>query len=791
MKRQLLNGVCTLGILMGGSSLAHAQDAGAPAPDQTAASTQPETDADIVVTARRRSESLQQTPVAISVIGGAQLEAYSIKDFAAIAQFTPGLHTGQTTGSAGGSIFLRGIGSSESSPFVDQAVAVNVDGMQVSSALITQFAELDLAQVEVLRGPQALFFGKNSPGGVISITSAEPTRDWTVIARGGYEFKARDKRGELIVSGPLGDSAGLRLAGRYSRMEGYNQVTTTNAGGAIPYPKSRFPQEEALALRGVLKIEPTDKLTVHLRGLYASQSLNGASSSFLQKIACPTATPAALALDACKPDDKVFLTALPARVFAAAPLFSDRPEGLQETRQHMVIGTIDYNLGSGLTFNSITGLYGVKQRYVNLFANASAPAGGLASNGKFGSDQFTQEARLQTDGTNRVDGMIGLFYEKKDLKNANGAYSIPTSALFPQESNRLRQSAFSAFAQLSFKITPELELSGGARYTDERKRLINFLVSGVDVVPRLPRSRVSYKNTSPEITLTYKPNADLMLFASYKRGFKSGGFDGSLTSGGIAANPGRGLDYLPEKVKGGEGGFKMILADRQVTFNMTGYYYDYSDLQVSAYDPTVSALRIVNATGSRLYGIEPEFTWTPRSAPGLAIRASGAWNHATYTRYFADCYTGQTVALGCNLVLNPATNRFTSQDLTGKQLAKAPRWSATLGGSYEFALGGKLMMGTNADAVYTGRYQAGYQFQPEGYQSSVVKIDAGVRVFTEDKQWEVALIGRNLTDKYTLIRVTDYPLTGSGKGGTADIRSDIGSFLSRGREILLQATFRM
>lgn len=259
---------------------------------------------EIIVTARKRNEDLQETPVVVSVVTGEQLEAYGVKDVFGIAQFTPGLVTGESTGSAGATLFLRGIGSGESSPFVDQAVALNIDGVQIGSALILKAAELDMAQIEVLRGPQALFFGKNSPGGVISLKSADPGNEWEVIAKAAYEFQAREKRGELIVSGPLSDAVGLRVGARHSQMDGYFKVITSSTPPAVPYPFSRFPGQEDTTLRAAMQFEPSSAITITPRMLYARTSLGGSGSNFLQRIHCPFGAPQSLSkLTDCSTDN--------------------------------------------------------------------------------------------------------------------------------------------------------------------------------------------------------------------------------------------------------------------------------------------------------------------------------------------------------------------------------------------------------------------------------------------------------------------------------------------------------
>lgn len=245
----------------------------------------------IIVTARRRVETAQETPVAITVLNDALLDRYGVKGIATIAQLTPGLVTGESQGAVGGSISLRGVGSDEGQAFIDQAVSINVDGVPISTAQILRAAQLDLQQIEVLREPQALFFGKNSPGGIVSLTSADPGSRLEMMVRAGYEFKANERYAEATISTPLTDSLGVRVAGRYSKMDGYINVISPPAPGVTPYGLKAFPKQEELFLRGTIAFKPSDRLSIRLKGTYTDTDIVGSISSFGDIVACPYGLP--------------------------------------------------------------------------------------------------------------------------------------------------------------------------------------------------------------------------------------------------------------------------------------------------------------------------------------------------------------------------------------------------------------------------------------------------------------------------------------------------------------------
>ncbi|RYD90581.1 MAG: hypothetical protein EOP61_29245, partial [Sphingomonadales bacterium] len=180
---------------------------------------------DIVVTARRRQESILKVPVVQNVISAETLVRTQITDLVGVTAKVPGLFVSPGINTIGTLISLRGIGTSAIDAGVDQSVSLNIDGQQFSQGLVFKSGLFDLAQAEVLKGPQALFFGKNSPGGVISLTTADPGDSAEVIGRVSYEFEAREPRVEMILSGPVTETLGLRLAGTWSDREGYFKNT--------------------------------------------------------------------------------------------------------------------------------------------------------------------------------------------------------------------------------------------------------------------------------------------------------------------------------------------------------------------------------------------------------------------------------------------------------------------------------------------------------------------------------------------------------------------------------------
>ncbi len=767
---------------------------------------------EIIVTARRRVETAQETPVALTVLNEALLDRYGVKGVASIQSLTPGLYTGESSGAMGGTISLRGVGSGDSMAFIDQAVSANVDGVPISSAQILRAAQMDLKQIEVLRGPQALFFGKNSPGGIISLTTADPGDSVEVMARAGYEFRAREKYAELTYATPLSDTVGLRLAGRYGTMKGYVKVFSPAVAGTLPMDISRFPKQDEVFIRGTLVWKPSDRVSVRLKATLTDTDMVGGSSNFSDITGCPygvTQRPSEGAGN-CLNDGVIWLTKQSPAAMALSP-WLDNPNGNRNNQQQLITGQIDYKLSDQLTLTSVSGYYGVQER---LTSNGGY---GPVSNNLFGvrfkNSQFSEELRLASSFDGPLDFLVGGFYESRKLYTLTSIVVPQFSLRLPTESTHQKQDSYSAFGQLLFDPTEQVQVTVGGRYTHEVKYLRDYTVEAVvanafqppvdaTTLPGYGKTKLTFNNFSPEATVTWKPMDDVMLFASYKRGFKSGGFDAGYTNAGILANPSRSQTFNPEKVEGAEVGLKSSFANRQVTLNLTGYWYDYKGLQVSVFDTIARAFRLQNAAKARVRGLEAELRYRPNALPGLSLHATGAYNDAKFREYLADCYQGQTAALGCNLVLNTATNVFTAQDLSGKRLRKAPKFAATFGGYYETAIASTLMMGLSVDGSYSGAYEYGTNYQPLAYQKSYAKLDATLRFFTEDKRWELAAIGRNLTNKRSLINGIDRTGTGSGKGsptlpsctaagqtGCAALADIIGT-PTMPRTVALQVTFR-
>ncbi len=746
----------------------------------------------IIVTARKRDEQLKDVPTAISAFGEEEISRLNLRDIDDLASFTPGLLTSEGAASSGGSISLRGIGSGSTNYLADQAVSINVDGMQVGSFNIRRTAQIDLAQIEVLRGPQALFFGKNSPGGVISMKTADPGDQRELELEAGYEVESQDTYVQALYSTPLSDRLGFRIVARHTDLNGYFNIKSLPSAGdplVSPAPVSTWPKGEEFFARATLVAEPTDRLTVRGKISYNESDIQGGSLTAGQRIDCPLGAPQLQPDFPCVADRDIYAGGGRAGDTLIFPGASDPSAfGFRENEQVLATVQADYEFSPGLTGTSVTGFYTYDETNAHdasIGPRAVLPLPFLP----FQLKQFTQELRLSSDWSSPVNFTVGAFFESKDTFGSGGAVvTFLPPAPFPigPEATTEDQQAFSIFGQLLWDVTDRLEVSAGARYSEEEKDL-RFEFAGADVTANLAKNSLSFDNISPELTVSYDLTHNIMVFGSYKEGFKSGGFDAGFTNAvilqGNFANT-----YDEEVVSGFEGGMKATLWDN-LALNVTAYDYDYEDLQVGAFDPDSISFKVLNAAAASVSGVEADFIW---EAPvdGLVFRGSLALNNAEFDEFLSGCYLGQTIALGCDVNFNAASGAFLQQDMAGRQLNGAPETAATAGVSYETQFQNGLGLQLSLDGAYSSEYSANLRQSPQDLQEDYTKLNGAIRIFGRDDRWEFALIGRNLTDEYTFNASGPITFTGGGSGTTTAALGDRSAFVSNGREVFLQLTFR-
>ncbi|MCE7796407.1 TonB-dependent receptor [Sphingobium sufflavum] len=760
---------------------------------------------DIIVTARKRDERAIDIPVAISALSGESLARYATNSLTAISERVPQLVIGETTNQTGGSISLRGIGAGIANPSTEQAVTLNLDGVPISYGNAVRLGQFDLQRVEVLKGPQALFYGKNSPGGIISLISADPGKRFEARLRTGYEFEADQRFVEGIVSGPLTDQIGARIVAYYSKEDGYFRNSAVPVAGRTPGAGAASNNAEDLFLRGTVTIRSVDdRLRIKAKVNYGQRDREGVGPAAAgQPIDCPSGA-AQIGLGVtpeCRLDRYFTDAALPASVAALHPSFGN---GIPYARSRQFLASLstDFDISDDLTFSSVTGYYRLQEKSLDSFTSVNNPATG-ASNDVIARG-LSQELRLASDYDGPVNFLLGGFYQDGRFTVGQAFYTFATTAVSPSliaaTFYNQKTTAASLFGQVRVKLIEQLELAAGARQSWERKALVGT----VNATPfTIVNPRRTYDDFSPEVTLTYKPTDNLTLYGAYREGFTSGGFNTlptQLSSPAFPALAPRDLSFDQMTAKGGEIGIKGLLAGRQISFDLTGYHYEYDGLQLSRWDAAAFSQTVQNAGGARLRGVEFSATARPDAAPGLELRGAVNYNDARYTRFVGGCYGGQSVAQGCNLnPRNPAdpasygtsTNPYNGQNQTGQRLARAPLWALSTGFTYDHGFSDRLGGMVSFDALYTSSYAFQTEADPRAVQRGYWLLNGSIALNGgEGRGWELSLIGRNLTNRLYTATGGALAFTGTGTGTGTTTRADLLGIAGSPRSVLLQLTLR-
>jgi outer membrane receptor protein involved in Fe transport len=746
----------------------------------------------ITVTARKRTESLLDVPVAVVAISKTALQNNAANDFQKIAELAPQVIIGRSPSNTGAVITIRGISSGTVDSGIDQSVAFDIDGVALSRGRILQSAQFDMQQVQILQGPQALFFGKNSPAGVISIQSVDPTDRLEAFVKAGYEFKAKEKYVEAAVSGPIARNLKARLAFRYDAMDGWiKNIAVPIANPFQPSGPYRGavqgdtqPMGHDLTGRLTLLWEPTDDFDAKFKLTMGSERQNttsGASETY-----CINGQTVPVILGVPQPHGDCVANMVVAQNGMPAAFAVNYPNGnggVPFLRSDLGLASLTLNKKFGdMTLTSTTGYYDqfFKGSYVADYAEISQIYGGEGERFR----QINEELRLSTDFSGPINAMVGAYYEHSNRR----FYNAP-SVLFTYDpaagnyaslllSSKNKNDSYSVFGQLRWKILPNLELAGGARFTHDTKNtaLVNLqtnLASGTGraAYPQGQILNVHYasNNVSPEATLTWKPRSDQTLYAAYKTGYKAGGISSPVTfpATTTAAN----AKFGPEKTNGFELGYKADLFANKVRVDLVAYRYNYNGLQVSALDQVTFKLSLLNAAKARTTGVTGTFEWM--ATDRLSFSGNLGWNRARYLSFRnAQCYTGQTAAQGCV---------GGEQDLSGKPLNRAPNVTFKLGADYKADLAPGWLADLSISGAYTSSYQAHTQYAPGGVQPSYWLLNAAVHISPENEKYRLSLIGRNLTNSYPKVYVSQQALGAP---------TQYFGIFNRPRELLIEASYR-
>ena len=771
---------------------------------------------DVVVTARKRAESVQNIPVAVTALSAQQIRRYDLTNLEKVAAATPEFSVTRASNGSGAQLTLRGIGSTATSIGIEQSVAVVADGVYFGQGRVVDEGFFDLAQIEILKGPQSLFFGKNATSGVVSITSADPTKTPEYIGRIGYETTSEQVYGEAVVSGPLTDKLSMRLAIRGSdQFGGYfrNQAGDANnptfdiATGAVTgHPSSpaarNEPGEDQALGRLTLKWTPTDNFTATAK-LTADRDRTDNNSYNYVLYNCASGASQLNPGAKCGRSFEINQIKIPADISRTLPYGND--SGDLSNAYNSYSGTLNLNyVNHDFTVTSISNINYNKNSFDCDCSFVGNNEGTTFATERTTFRALSTEIRGLTTFSGPINLLAGFYYQNTSRRFdqnvvtagvSNSAAPLPFEQYLAVNKNSSTEGeTLSAYGQLIWTLTPQLELTAGARYTYETKDsffvqpYVNPALAVVFIGDTPLSANQLFHNVSPEATLTYRPTRNITAYVAYKTGYKSGGFSnsGGQTIGSPSVND---FAFDPETAKGYEGGLKTTLFDRQLRLDLTGYHYRFSNLQVDYFDARTFAFITENAASAITNGVELAADYAPKQIQGLFVHSSLNYNHAYYGSFISPCWEGQTPAQGCGLT-GPAPTFTPEQNLSGHETSLAPKWTAALGANYELPITNNLVAAISGDARYNDSYNVSAFGNPYARQPSYINVDASFRVHTADGAWEFAVIGRNLANNVVINGTVDGPGTGSGTGTAAGVRADQIGFVGLPRTIQLQLTWR-
>jgi iron complex outermembrane receptor protein len=704
-----------IAILMAGSAIpALSQTSGS----HTAASVNNNALEEIVVTARKRDENLQSVPISITAVTASQLQANNVHRMDSFAPSIPNFKF-STQPAATDAYYIRGIGSAENFGF-ETAVGLVIDGFFYGKTRLGRAAFLDLDRVEVLKGPQGAILGKNNSAGAINLTTAKPTDDWTARLNTTYNFEGDVGLGvEGAVSGPLSENLLIRVAGRYDADRGFIKNLT-------------FGNEQRRrdgTGRVTLEWKPTDALLV--RGSYQRVDFKERGNP-REIFVCGPGKAAQLSAPGYPTSDCVVN-----RRKATDGDIGDGPvQDFYRTKVDMAHFTVQAEFGD-ITLTSLTGYMAYES--IDRFDGDNTPTADSVVITPEDYKQFIQESRVAAK-LGSWDLSMGLFTMWAKHRSAFN-FVLPSGGINLRAAGTQTTTTIAPFAELTYRLTPEFDITVGGRYTYERKKLnqaFDILVPITDelIAPvyDINPSR-GERNFSPTLDLRWRPNSDIMVYASARRGFRGGGFD-RFNFSNTQADALATIEFGAEKVTAYEIGTKLSLLDGSMRLNLAAFRSKYDDLQVSSFI-SAQQFRIDNAASAVTKGIEAGLDWKP--TPQLVISSNIGILDATYSSFpGAACYTGQTAAQGCV---------GGAQDLSGKTLPFASKFSGSLNGTYTLDLSDMMKLKLFAEVTHASGYYMNPDLHPAKLQRGYEYYNARITLAASDDRWDISLIGRNLSNR--------------------------------------------
>ena len=772
---------------------------------------------EVLITAQKRTQKLQDVPISVNALTGEKIEDAGITSIERIADYIPSFNMTQT--GIGTNIAIRGISSGVNQGF-EQSAAQFVDGIHFGRSQLARAPFLDIERVEVLRGPQSIIFGKNSTAGAISITTAKPTDDFEGKVSFLYEPEYGEQDARVIVSGPLTDTFSARLALLDSSVDGFMENTTLDRDEAT---------DDNQVARVSFRWQPTDDWDINLKIEDGSFDSDGRNLEVVKPVFNPNQV---LDTNGQPVNPVSYQTML--SLLTGGNYFLDTAQdwkrqsngdySYNDTENQTL--TVEYRLESH-TLTSVTGHNAYQ--YEELCDCDFTGASGFYILSDEDYDQFSQEFRIASDEDQTFSYLSGVFFQKSSL-DFHDIVGVPTdsfiatafqSRIGATRANALRGAStqrdfnqdtelYAIFAQGTYNLTDESRFILGARYTKENKEadrhqyhvtpagaelpqgsvtdLYNGIWSIFKIDPHTVNGDRDESAFTPLVTYQLDLNSTDMVYASYTTGFKSGGFDVRSNAapnalGGIYNGQAVGIpniegswEFEDEKVKNYEVGGKFLLAGGSAELNVALFRSEFDDMQTSQFDGQLS-FNVTNAGQALVQGAEIDGRWA--LTDDLLMRGGVALIDFEYTDFKnSQCYFGQVDNVG-------AVGDGVC-DATGKRREFTPEVQGNMGFDYTIEFAGMTLVST-LDFIYNSEYYTTPSLDPKFKQDAYTKINARIALSGNDDMWEIALIGKNLTDESIVSYANGLPVAATITSNTS---SGYYAFYEKPATVALQGTVK-
>ena len=657
---------------------------------------------DIIVTAQKRAEKLQDVPITITALGGKALADANVTGVQALTSLVSGFVGPGTI--AMQSPHLRGVGSQVSSPGLENSVALYVDGIYIGATSPALLKLSDVANVEVLKGPQGTLFGRNTTGGLVQIQTRNPSQAQEVDAELGYanfDTLSGSLYGNLPISADIATNLAVQVSGA-GKGWGTNFDTGT--------PTSQLKSE--IAIRNKWDVSLGDGTRFMVMGDYEHHSDLGYFNSrpVVGTVISSTYTSTVSGWDANS---------------------ASNPRVLSDA--YGLAGKVTHDFSFGTLTNTLA-YRDTTFKLLDFTANY-APSGEDSIHFFWNTQnrQLTNELQLSSNGHDKLQWTLGMFYYRAtDINHQPAETGLAGPPFNFVTDSVVKTESVAGYGQASYEFMPGTTLTAGLRFSRDHHAMTGtFVVTDLSGghFPFLPPNDVesvpafSHDSLSARVSLAHKFSDDMMIYASYNRGSKSGGFNPVTINN---------APFADEKIDAYEVGMKLSGLDKTLRFDLSGFYYQYSNIQLNSfYIP--GPPRIYNGPSAKLYGIDADIEFRPTSA--LTISGNLEYLHSEFG-YFpsAELYVSNYPSGGASIVIGSAT---------GNQLPLAPSFTASVSANYQIP----TSMGNwnlNGNYAYNGGFYttAGNEL----HQNAFGRLGASVQFTTLDERYSVRVWGANLTN---------------------------------------------